>query len=100
MTREELIEKMARAAYPIVFDPAKYGFDPDGPWQSQKETALSNAEAALKAIDQAGLSIVPNEPNDEIKDALFQSVIDRDFYRKENWTVSELHKAIIKVGAL
>ena len=58
MTREELIEVMARAMLAdeltvrptLTFDPA---------WQQESDIWLSNAKAALSALEAAGVRLVP-----------------------------------------
>ena len=58
MTREELIEVMARAmlADELTVRPT-LTFDPT--WQQESDIWLSNANAALAAIEAAGLRLVP-----------------------------------------
>ena len=63
MTRDQLIETMARAADPDTWD-AKY----DNWYDIGKvrEKALANARAALTAIEAAGMRMVPVEALQEI----------------------------------
>ena len=58
MTREELIEVMARAmlADELTVRPT-LTFDPT--WQQESDIWLSNANAALSAIEAAGVRLVP-----------------------------------------
>lgn len=60
MTREELIEVMARAmlADELTVRPT-LTFDPT--WQQESDIWLSNANAALAAIEAAGVRLVPVE---------------------------------------
>lgn len=60
MTKSELIEAMARASYERVA--SVYG----GPWDSlrqiDRESLILDMEAALSAIEQAGLVVVHAKP--------------------------------------
>jgi hypothetical protein len=68
MTREELIEVMARAMLAdeltvrptLTFDPA---------WQQESDIWLSNAKAALAALEAAGVRLVPVHQTDAMWDA-------------------------------
>jgi hypothetical protein len=63
MTRDELIEKMARATRKRQFERNGAGraFDETCPLTDNE---LDNASAALSAIESAGLAIVPNVATD------------------------------------
>lgn len=75
MTREELIEVMARAMLAdeltvrptLTFDPA---------WQQESDIWLSNAKAALAAIEAAGVRLVPVEPSRQM--LIAAHMVERD----------------------
>lgn len=64
-TREALVEVIARAMLAdelavrptLTFDPA---------WKQESDIWLSNARAALLALEAAGVRLVPSEPNREM----------------------------------
>lgn len=71
MTRPEIIELMARAMFPTVYDDAR------SKWQvtqrERKGTAYNKAKAALNALTAAGLAIVPIEPDEDVELAITKS---------------------------
>jgi hypothetical protein len=63
MTREELIEVMAQAMLEdeLSVDPHSYFATV---WANESDIWLSNAKAALAALEAAGVRLVPVDPDD------------------------------------
>lgn len=69
MTREELIELMARATEPDFF--RWFDEDPENDeWQSLTDCMRQGAARSLDALSAAGFAIVPRNPTPEMERAL------------------------------
>jgi len=103
MTRAELIEAMARAYdredAAQMGEPSPWSIaDRDPDWESGR---LACAEAALSAIEQAGMVVVPVEPTGEMKTAGHVNMIRAEpgFYF-DGPMASICYRAMIESGRL
>jgi hypothetical protein len=92
MTREQIIETMARALCARIYPSPD--FKPDGSqwpsaWERSRVEFHQQATAALSALEAAGMVVVPREPTDKMIDAAIMA--DRPPLRKI--TVGDVLKA-------